>query len=99
MAAAAALIAYAAAARLGGLKRTVVALVVFFTPLIVATWAFLNMDQPPPDAVNVEFGNEPTHEPAPADCEQLMRAYESNTEDKQALKRLDAECPGWESMR
>ena len=32
-------------------------------------------------------------------CERLMVAYESNTADKQALARLDAGCPGWESMR
>ena len=32
-------------------------------------------------------------------CELLMVAYESNTADRQELARLDAGCPGWESMR
>jgi hypothetical protein len=58
MAAAAALIAYAASARLGPVKRMVIALLVFLIPMMAATWAFMNMDNPPPDAVNVEFEGE-----------------------------------------
>ena len=51
----AALIAYAAAARLGTAKRTVIALLVFLIPTVAAWWGFMNMDKPPPDAVNVHF--------------------------------------------
>ena len=51
----AALIAYAAAARLGAVKRTVIALLVFLIPSMAAWWGFMNMDKPPPDAVNVHF--------------------------------------------